>query len=467
MRPTDLLKMAAANLRRNRARSVLTLVGVMIGAAALVALLSYGSGVQRAVRGEFDALRLYNTLRVTSSPSALGKLGGLAFRPDSARGDSAAEATVPLTDSLLTEIDRLDGVMAAYPEIGFPVQIARSTAAATSGDSATSGAQAVVANAEAIPMRFRRLKAYRPAHGAFFDSTDARALLVSPSMARRLGYDGAPADIVGDTLTVTTATLDFSGIGAATAMLQRGLSALPIDEREVPMRVAGLLSSEDTALSGFSRVLLPLGRAKQMPKISFFSTLDLLLNRGASEQGYRAARIQLAGAGRHAAVRSAVEEMGVYTTSFREQFDRLERLFLITDLALTVVGLIALLVATVGIANTTAMNVRERFSEIGVMKAVGGAEGDLTRLFVLEGGLLGLLGGLAGLALGWLVTLGLDALVGYFLVQRGLPAISVFHTPAWTALGILAVTLAVSLAAAFFPARRAARVEPLEALSSV
>jgi putative ABC transport system permease protein len=68
VRPFDLLNMAVQNLRRNRARSVLTLVGVMIGAAALLALLSYGSGVQRAVRGEFNALRLYNTLRVTSSP---------------------------------------------------------------------------------------------------------------------------------------------------------------------------------------------------------------------------------------------------------------------------------------------------------------------------------------------------------------------------------------------------------------
>jgi putative ABC transport system permease protein len=452
MRLTDLLKMAFANLRRNRTRSVLTLVGVMTGAAALLALLSYGSGVQRAVRGEFNALRLYNTLRVTSSPSALDKLGGLAFRPDSTQRDTAR---TPLTDSLLTQIRRLDGVMAAYPEIGFPVQIQHGTGSRT---------RAVVANAEAIPMRFHRLKAYRPARGAFFDSTGARALLASPSMARRLGYEN-PGNAIGDTVTLTTATLDLDGIGAAATMLQRGLSGLPIEKKNHPMRVAGLLSEEKAALSGFSRVLVPLGTAREMQKVTFFSTLDLLLNQGAND-GYQAARVQLADADRHAEVRSQIKERGLYATSFREQFDRLERLFLITDLALTVVGLIALLVATVGIANTTAMNVRERFSEIGVMKAVGGAEGDLQRLFVLEGGLLGLAGGLAGLLLGWLVTLGLDALVGYFLFQRGLPAISVFYTPWYVAAGILAVTLTVSLAAAFFPARRAARVEPLEALSS-
>ncbi|HMB89428.1 MAG TPA: ABC transporter permease, partial [Rhodothermales bacterium] len=68
MRFADLFRLALANLRRNRSRSVMTLVGVMIGVAALTALLAYGAGVQQHARREFNRLELYNTLRLTSAP---------------------------------------------------------------------------------------------------------------------------------------------------------------------------------------------------------------------------------------------------------------------------------------------------------------------------------------------------------------------------------------------------------------
>ena len=70
MRFLDLIRLAIANLRRSRTRTVMTIIGVMIGVAALVTLLSYGSGLQRTARNEFNALQLYNTLRLTSRPSA-------------------------------------------------------------------------------------------------------------------------------------------------------------------------------------------------------------------------------------------------------------------------------------------------------------------------------------------------------------------------------------------------------------
>jgi putative ABC transport system permease protein len=165
-------------------------------------------------------------------------------------------------------------------------------------------------------------------------------------------------------------------------------------------------------------------------------------------------------------VRQEIEEMGVYATSFREQFDRLEQLFLIMDLALGIIGFIAMVVATIGIANTVMMNVRERYREIGVMMAVGGDAKDLQRLFVIESASLGALGGIAGLIFGGLIVLGLDAAVNMYLDSLGVPPISVFSTSALTMAVIFAGAVLISLLAGVVPARRAASIEPAEALRS-
>lgn len=453
MRFPDLLRLALANLRRNRTRSWMTLVGVMIGVAALMALLAYGAGLQHNVRSEFNALQLYNTLRVTTYPSLFNSFGDLAVRqkPDTTRTDE--RATPPLTDDLLQTLERMEGVLAAYPEILFPVEI-------------EVGDREVVAQAEAIPMAFAQIPSYQPQTGHFFTSATDSSLLLAPSMARRLGFDD-PAALVGQSIRLKTATLNLQALQRSGPAISMGLAPLPLHQVEHRMQVAGLLPEADRAVSSFVRVLVPLERAKTMQKVTFFSTLDLLLRDTHAGDGYPAVRVQLAGPETYADVRKAIEDMGLYVSSFRDQFAQLERLFLIMDLALGIIGVIALLVATIGMANTMMMNVMERTREIGVMKAVGGEEGDLQRLFLVESGILGLAGGLAGLALGWALTALIQVAIDTYLHRLGVPPIDVFHHPLVLWLSILALALVVSLLAGFAPARKAARVEPIAALRSV
>lgn len=449
MRFPDLLRLAFANLRRNRTRSVLTLVGVLIGVGALLALVGYGAGTQQNARSEFNAMELYNTLRVTSRPNPINGFGDLAVR-QVATPDTLPE--VPVTDSLLGVIGALDGVVAAYPEVIFPVTVQR-------------GDREVIANAEAVPLAFADVPSYRPEVGAFFTTPADTALLIAPTMARRLGFE-TPEAAIGDTVTLVTATLDMRAMQAMARALSFGLGTLPLREQRHPMRVAGLLDEDDQPLTGFFRVVLPMETALGMRKITFFSTLDLLMRRGSSTEGYAAARVQLTDLDAYPRVRAAIEARGVYVTSFREQFAQLERLFLLMDLALGIIGFIALLVATIGIANTMMMNVMERTREIGVMKAVGGDEGDLQRLFIVESVTLGLVGGLLGLVAGWLVMEGITWGVNAYLSRLGVPYLEPFYVSAPMVFAILGIALAVSLAAGLAPARRAARIEPLAALRS-
>ena len=135
-----------------------------------------------------------------------------------------------------------------------------------------------------------------------------------------------------------------------------------------------------------------------------------------------------------------------------------------SDLTLGLIGSIALAVALLGIANTVLMNVRERTREIGIMMAVGGDARDLQRLFVVESALLGALGGAAGLLGGGLLGTALQWGGTLYLDRLGVPSTPLFTTTPTVVLGIWTGAVLVSLLAGIGPARRAARIEPAEAL---
>jgi putative ABC transport system permease protein len=448
MRFSDLVRLALANVRRNRTRSLLTLAGVGVGVGALLTLIAYGAALQNNARGEFERLDLFNMLRVTSKPDPFGGgPGGMVSRVQKVEQE---RPEVPITDSLVAVFRRLPGVLDAYPEVRFPAQIEAKE-------------REVFVSAEAVPLTYARLDGYRPTVGAFFASDTASAVLMAPSMAERLGYEPAAA-AVGDTVTLVTATLDLGALQAMAGAFSLGLGTVPTREHRHRVRVEGLLPEEGQALSSFVRVLLPQGRAERMEKTTFFSTLDLMLRRSNAPGGYAAVRVQLDDPDALAGTRQRIEAAGVYVTSLRDQFAQLDRLFLIVDFALAIVGLIALLVATLGIANTMTMNVVERRREIGVMKAVGGEEAAVVRLFVAESGVLGLIGGVLGLAAGFAVMAGIQVAVSAYLTRKSLPDVDVFAPSALMVAGVTAVALAVSLLAGLAPARRAARVEPVEAL---
>lgn len=451
MRLPDLLRLAWANVWRNHTRSLLTGTGVMIGVAALFTLLAYGSGLEKNAQQEFNALKLHNTLRVT--PHSIPTLTGTNRRAVSVDSVRREDGQVPLTNSLAQEIEAIEGVFAAYPEMQFPAKV-------------RSEGQTLVVSAEGIPQSFGAIPSYQPLHGRFFNRPDEAAILLSPSMINRLGYQG-PSAAIGDTVDLITASLNFYKLRSMAELFSDGLRTLPMGQRPHKVRVVGILDDSRQPVSGLVRVLIPLEYGQTLSKITFFSTLDLLFRHAETQEGYSALRVQLEDAASQSGVRRSIEQMGVYTTSFREQFGRLETLFLILDLALGVIGTIALLVAVLGIANTVMMNVRERTREIGIMMAVGGNARDLQSLFVTESAMLGASGAGAGLLLGALIVVGLDRAVNLYLSGLGVPPVTVFDTSLTTALIIWSGAVIVSLLAGVLPARRAARVEPGNALRTV
>jgi len=166
------------------------------------------------------------------------------------------------------------------------------------------------------------------------------------------------------------------------------------------------------------------------------------------------------------AVQQQIKDMGFATRSVVEYIEREEFTYLLTFSAMTVVAIISLVVAALGITNTMLMSVLERVREIGIMKAVGARDRHVLAMFLVEGALIGLAGGVLGLLASWGASFPADAWVRS-LVARRLNvklAESIFLFPWWLVLGTPLFAALVTTLAALLPARRAVAVNPVTAL---
>ena len=166
-------------------------------------------------------------------------------------------------------------------------------------------------------------------------------------------------------------------------------------------------------------------------------------------------------------VEKEIRGMGYHTRTVLSRLQDMRRFFLAIQLLLTAVGSIALAIAALGIVNTLLMAVLERYQEIGLCKAIGASDGDLFVLFLTEAGIIGFLGGLTGIALGWLMSWGMEAAASVYAHQHGITGrLDLFAFPLWLLAVSLAFAVVVSVVAGIYPALRAARVDPIRALRS-
>jgi putative ABC transport system permease protein len=131
---------------------------------------------------------------------------------------------------------------------------------------------------------------------------------------------------------------------------------------------------------------------------------------------------------------------------------------------LGIFGSHALAVASIGIVNTLVMAILERRREIGIMKAIGASDGDVKKLFFAEAGAMGILGGIVGVILGWAIGQVINLGTNIYLKRQSLPPEHFWAVPWWLVAFALVFAFAVSLISGLYPAGRAARLDPVQAL---
>ncbi len=442
MRGGDLARLALRNLREARLRNALTTVGIAVGAASLVAMLSVGVGLQHFARKRLARAGLFNSIVVTRKMNLRGY--GRAYR----FGQTAAGSpTRPLDQAARLRLARLPGVLAVYPQVRF-LSLVR-----YAGKSYTT----LIAG---VPPAARSGGSFSGLVGNYYSSPDATQAILQMKFARVLNPH--PRQLLGQTLTLRYAERQAlpAQPGSAAAA---GFAIIPKSQK---LRIVGLAPRAPVfGLSGFfrGRVFLPQQLAEHL-QIAQYSSLRDLVNGQGKGRNYGNLNVVTRGPGQVMRVEQAIKKMGFRAFSLMDATRRLRLVFALFDLLLGIFGSLALTVASLGIVNTLAMALLERRREIGILKALGAADGVVQRLFLAEAAVMGVAGGLAGVLLGRLLAGLLNWGTNDYLARRHLPHVSIAQVPWWLGVGALVFALAVSLLAGWYPARRAARLDPVEAL---
>ena len=480
----DKLAVSIGNLLRMKLRTFLTTSGVVIAIAAFVSMLSFGAGNQKYITEQFDKLGLFSTMQV--------------YPKKSTENGKSSKAAV-LDRTALEKLSQLHGVNLAYPYDAF-------TVTATVDDSViTSKAQAL--GIEALRTKlFSGILAGKP-----FADDSAREVLVtkwlldtlklgSPDsvLGKRLvlsmrvssidsGLARVPADD-GETVRDRLKKIKFDSLrydlyrrriirGEVNGAIRRFLNGFlnARDEIRDTFTICGVLGQEHMGGLRIEPIIVPTATALKFSSSGFssdpaelftaMSSGTLLPAEGETDaRSFSQVTLDLDPRVPFKLVKDSVEAMGFRAFSFAEQFSEIQKFFFYFDLALGVIGLIALITASLGIINTMVMSILERKREIGVLKSLGADDSDIRFLFLVESGVIGAIGAGAGIFFGWLITRVASGVAHIVMQREGIPPMELFALPLWLILIALAIGIGVSLLAGAYPAGRAARVDPVEAL---
>jgi putative ABC transport system permease protein len=450
MRFADYIEQSFVNLWKKKLRTLLTTFGVVIGIGALVSMFAFGKGMQKNLTDTFKELELFNYVGVYVRSNARQD----SDDPDDPNVETEQEAAKPtpaLDDDFLLGLADIEGVEWALPEIRFPALIG------LGDEEEFSLIQVVPANISQAG--FIKLRA-----GEFYTSDEDYSLIISDSLLRRLNVK-KPQSAIGREVVVSTMTIDFSLSNLKNIVSFLNGTGLPFARRNYTFTIVGVIERMGIGpvMPVRSDLFIPYGTSQRMKKLSFTSINDIFRSMRPS-RGYSAVGIKLTSPKYVEPVKAQMEELGFETFAMLDQLEEIKTGFRFLDMFLFAVGMIGISVAALGIVNTMVMSILERYREIGIMKAVGASDSDVKKIFFFEAGVIGFLGGVFGLALGWVVSAIINQIINAFMAREGVPYADYFSFPWWLCLGAIAFSILVSLIAGIYPTLRAARVDPVVAL---
>ena len=249
--------------------------------------------------------------------------------------------------------------------------------------------------------------------------------------------------------------------------LQDGSGGFSIVPKDKQLQIIGIVETEPA--SGFGgygngRLLIPIGVAQSLRAAQVNDLRDVVRGSGPAKPTYASLTVRAKSTANVDDIEAAVKKMGFGAFSLLDASKSLKTFFRVLDLLLGLFASLALAVATLGIVNTLVMAILERRREIGVLKALGASDGDVKRLFFIEAGVMGLIGGIGGVIFGWLIGRTLTFATNIYLKRQDLPSVEISSVPLWLVLFGVGFAIAVSLVAGLYPASRAAKHYPVEAL---
>jgi len=428
----ELVSLAFENLSRRLGRVALTAVGVVIGTAAVVMLVSVAAGLQRSTQEQIESFGDLTRIDVYQAFGG-GRFGGFSEEEET---DNKI-----ITDQTIADIYAILGVDAVIPsdymQAAGTIKAGRQETFASiigigTNDLTTLGLEAQ--EGSLFLTRGTAIVGYQVPN--FFSDPNLRPGQPPPP----------PPNLMNQPLQLVLQKVDTQG---------------NVVERVIQLRVVGIIA--ETQNEPDYSIYMPLS---DVTAINEWSS-GQRINR--SQTGYGQLIVKVDNADNVIEIADQITEMGYQASTLQQFLQGFNTFALIIQVVFGGIGAIALLVAAIGIANTMTMAILERTREIGLMKAIGATNRDVLSIFLGEAAGIGLLGGIGGIIIGWVASRLLNTiaitLIAQEAAQSGGEAPSVIvYTPPWLIIFALLFSVFIGLVSGLYPALRAATMVPVSAL---
>lgn len=285
------------------------------------------------------------------------------------------------------------------------------------------------AEIRAIDAKFFGYAGISALHGEVFGENETDKVLVSQAVLRLFGVDD-DKEIVGKKVK-----LQFTPKNASSTL---GIVEIPHE-----FTVKGVIEDPQD-----SYVYIPLSEISKASEVT----------------RYEQARVKVADSNSIPAAKEVIIDKGYQVASLSETIDQANKIFKIIQTVLGLFGAVALVVSSIGMFNTMTVTLLERTNEIGIMRAIGATKGALKSMFLFESLIIGFLGGVMGEVIGIGGASIFNFAVNSLARRFGGASTDLFYFPGWFLGGIIILSMVIGFLSGVFPARRAANLEPLEAL---
>jgi ABC-type lipoprotein release transport system permease subunit len=466
------MTMAVRNLLKRKLRTFLTILGVVIGTAAIVVMISLALAMNDTFNeelkklGDITVVTVYSPDMYGGGPVA-GE-GGAGFAVNSrSGGGGAGGAGLKLDGNAVVKFKALPGVVAATP-------IVETNFYAKSGRYVCDWIRVLGLDPEAMDAL-----GYTAGEGRLLESADTYSIVYGAEVPLQFYKESSDwrsrQNTTGEPLVdVMSARIQYSYDWRLIYRDSGGTAVESAPEVKLyRMQTVGTLAKKEDYRIDYA-VFVPLVTAEKiMADQRKFEQQQSQQWQGArapgadrNATGYQTAYVKCRDLDTVKKVRDAILAMGFPAEIPSQQLESMQRVSQSLQGLLGAIGAVALFVAAIGIANTMIMAIYERTREIGIMKVIGAALGDIGKLFLLEAALIGFFGGVLGV--------GLSGIISYFLNSSGLSFMeneymatqqaSVSMLTPLLCAGGLGFATVIGLVSGYFPARRAMMISALTAI---
>lgn len=467
----DLLRMSLSNLKRRRLRTFLTVLGVLIGTASIVVMISLGLGLQQSLYREVEQSGGLTMIRVSGADAGSSMM----------YSEASEEVEKYIDDEAVESLADLEHVERAAPVYEMTVVLLK-------------GGYEGQVQLQAMPPDSLEALNIPLAGGTLPASGKNQIELLYgngiPTMFYERGsgdgyYDTGmlpEIDFMKDSLFLILDTESYfqqqeensggsgqEGVGENVKQEENSIArSLVRSVQKHVVRASGMVEgSPDEYNSYYYYVYCDLDTLKQTLKKEFSGRV--IPGQPTTKSGkpypkfcYSYAQVKVEDIEYVDEVANVIRNMGYNVETNAEYLDSMKGQFAIVQAVLGGIGAVSLLVAAIGIANTMMMSIYERTKEIGIIKVLGCSLKNIRQMFLMEAAAIGLIGGVAGNALSLLLSAAINFLTGHGAAMGFDGNIS--YIPGWLMLASMGFAMLVGVAAGYFPALRAMRLSPLAAI---